>query len=114
MKRLIILAVLVVALISFLIWVNRAIPYNDSEKLLSAKISVDSVWSLGPAVAIYDKVSDKYYWLKSMTSTDPPDLNAIKSKQADIRYMKFLAGPFENRIFYIRVDSTVVFNQVIK
>jgi len=114
MRRFIILAVLVVVLIGFLIWMKRSIPFNDSDRLLSATISLDSIWTLGPALAIYDKGSDKYYWLKSMTSTTTPNLNALKSKEVSIRYMKFLTGPFENRIFYISVDSNVVFNQVIK
>lgn len=104
---------LIAIFISALIWIRQSIPYKDSKQLLSATISVDSTWSLGPAVGIYDKRSGKYYWLKSMTSSDPPRLDTLRSMEISIRYMKFLTGPLENRIFYIKVDSTVVFDQLL-
>jgi hypothetical protein len=106
---LIILLVICVALV-----VRRSIPYSDREDLFSAEISIDSIWTFGPAAGIYDRRSGKYYWLKSYTSLDQTKLDSLKNRPANIRYMKFLQGPLENRIFYMEVDSVVVFDQVIE
>jgi hypothetical protein len=106
---LIILLVICIALV-----VRRSIPYSDREDLFSAKISIDSIWTLGPAAGIYDRRSRKYYWLKSYTPLDQANLDSLKNRQANIRYMKFLLGPLENRIFYMEVDSVVVFDQVVE
>jgi len=114
MKRVIlIIAVLVISTVIYF-FVKRSLPYSDRVELLSADISVDSIWSLGPATAIYDKASQKYYWMKSYTSFDQSMMDTLKSRKASIRYMKFLKGPLENRIFRMEVDSVVVFDQVIE
>lgn len=114
MKRLIIVLVLAIIAVGVFFWIKRSIPYSDHAELLSTDISIDSIWSLGPAVAIYDKSLQEYYWLKSYTSFDMAELDTLKSRKASIRYMKFLQGPLENRIFRMEVDSVVVFDQVIE
>lgn len=115
MKRMILLIILGVIAIGIFLFIKRSVPYSDRAELLSATISIDSIWSLGPAAALYDKESGKYYWLKSYSSSlDQSMLDTLKSKKARIRYMKFLMGPLENRIFYMKVDSAVVFDQVIE
>jgi hypothetical protein len=93
---------------------NRSLPFSDRPELLSTQISIDSIWTLGPAVGIYDKGARTHYWLKSMTSIDMSMLDTLKSKKASIKYMKFLNGPLEYRIFRMQVDSVVVINQVIE
>ncbi len=114
MKRLILLILLVVIGTGIFLFIRRSTPYSDRAELMSADISIDSIWSLGPATAVYDKASQKYYWLKSYTSLDQSALDTLKSKRARIRYMKFLKGPLENRIFQMEVNSVVVFDQVIE
>ena len=96
------------------LFIKRSIPYSDRPELQSADISIDSIWSLGPATAIYDKTSEKYYWLKSYASFDQSALDTLKGKRAIVRYMKFFEGPLENRVFYMAVDSVIVFDQVIE
>jgi hypothetical protein len=96
------------------IFVKRSIPYLDSPQLLSADISIDSILSVGPAVAIYDSTSETYYWLKSVNSFDMAAFDTLQSKKASIRYMKFLKGPLENRIFHMEVNSIVVIDQTIE
>ena len=114
MKRLILLILLVAIATALFLVIKRSIPYSDRAELLSTDISIDSIWSLGPATGVYDKTSQEYYWLKSYTSLDQSALDTLKSKRARIRYMKFLKGPLENRIFRMEVDSVVVFDQVIE
>lgn len=114
MKRLILLIVLVAIATGIFLFIKRSIPYSDRADILSANISIDSIWSLGPATAIYDKESRKYYWLKSYTSLDQSKMDTLKSKKASVRYMKFLMGPLENRIFHMEVDSVVVFDQIVE
>ncbi|MFZ6012900.1 MAG: hypothetical protein ACOYXT_21320 [Bacteroidota bacterium] len=112
-KRLI-LAILLVALgIVIFRFIKRSIPYSDRHELQSADIAIDSIWSLGPATAIYDKASKKYYWLKSYTSFDQSALDTLKGKRARVRYMKFFQGPLENRVFFMAVDSVVVVDQIV-
>ena len=113
MKRLVIVSI--ISVIGFGIYklINRSLPYSNREELLSAEISLDSIWSLGPAATFYDKKSHTSYWLKSYSSLDQASLDTLKSKQAIIRYMKFFKGPIENRIYRMEVDSIVVFDQVI-
>jgi len=41
-------------------------------------------------------------------------LDTLKTKKASVRYMKFFAGPLENRIFHMEVDSIVVIDQVVE
>ena len=113
MKRLIWLVLVITIGAAVYLFIKRSIPYSDRDELLSGNISIDSIWSLGPATAIYDKSSKKYYWLKSYTSLDLSMMDTLKSRKAHIRYMKFLKGPLENRIFRMEVDSVVVFDQVI-
>ncbi|HEU5289644.1 MAG TPA: hypothetical protein VFU05_03310 [Cyclobacteriaceae bacterium] len=114
MKRMTLLVMFVAVAITIFLFIKRSIPYSDSAELLSTEISIDSIWSLGPTTAVYDRKSQKYYWLKSYTSLDQLALDTLKSKRARIQYMKFLKGPIENRIFRIEVDSVVVFDQVIE
>jgi len=113
MKRVIVVTIVLAIGIGIALFITKSIPYSDREELLSAKISIDSVWSLGPETAIYDKSSRQFYWLKSYTSFDQSMVDTLKSKTASIRYMKFFEGPLENRIYRMEVDSVVVFDQVI-
>jgi hypothetical protein len=113
MKRSILSAVFVIIGIGIFLLVKRSIPYSDRADLYEATISIDSIWTLGPAAAIYDKRSKKYYWLKSYTSLDQKNLDTLKSRKANIRYTKFLTGPLENRIFRMEVDSIVIIDQVV-
>jgi hypothetical protein len=114
MKRLVI-AILSITIISgIFLFIKRSIPYSDRAKLLSANISIDSIWSIAPATTIYDKNSQKYYWLKSLSSLDQTMPHTLKSRRADIRYMKFLMRPLENRIFRMKVDSVIVIDQVVE
>lgn|GEM_PF-5490499 len=114
MKRLILLILVVVVGTGVFIFVKRSTPFSDRTDFMSADISIDSIWSIGPAAVVYEMESKKYYWLKSYTSFDQSDLDTLKSKHVRIRYLKFLMGPLENRIIRIEVDSVVVFDQVIE
>jgi len=114
MKKLIIMILVGIILYGIFLLVNRSIPYSESPDLLSADVSVDSIWRLGPATALYDKTTQQFYWFKSYSPGKPFNFDVLKNKKAKIRYMKFLSGPLENRIFWMQVDSVVVFNQVIE
>jgi hypothetical protein len=114
MKRLVLSVIFITIATGIFFLIKRSIPYSDHAELLSANISIDSIWSLGPATTIYDKTSQQYYWLKSLTSLDQTMLDTLKSRRANIRYMKFLMGPLENRIFRMEVDSVIVIDQVIE
>lgn len=85
MRRLILLIVLVAIATAIFLFIKRSIPYSDRADILSANISIDSIWSLGPATAIYDKASRKYYWLKSYTSLDQSMMDTLKSKKVSVR-----------------------------
>jgi hypothetical protein len=114
MKRLVILILVAIIVTGVVLFIRRSIPYSDRDELFSATIKIDSIWSMGPATTFYDKTSRKYYWLKSLTPLDQEMLDTLKSKKAHVRYMKFLMGPFENRIFRMEVDSIVIIDQVIE
>lgn len=114
MKRLILSMLLVSLAITIFLFVKRSIPYSDRPELQSADIVIDSIRSLGPATAIYNKASRKYYWLKSYTSLDQSALDTLKGKRAHVRYMKFFGGPLENRVFYMSVDSVVIVDQIVE
>src|SRR5690349_20300397 len=114
MKRLIFLILMLVVVTGIFLVVNKSLPYSDRDELFSSEISIDSVLTIGPAAAVYDSASQEYYWLKSYSSFDQSALDTLKHKRAKIRYMKFLKGPLENRIFRMEVDSIVVFDQVIE
>jgi hypothetical protein len=105
---------IVIAAAGIIVFIARSIPKADNQRLLSTEISLDSIWSLGPTVTFYNKKTQKYYWLKSYTSMNQSKFDTLKSRKALVRYMKFLTGPFENRIFRMEVDSIVVFDQVIE
>lgn len=113
MRKLIVLIVIAVIGTGIYLFVKRSLPYSDRSELLSAEISVDSVWTLGPTTTLYDKTKRQYYWLKSYSSFNSLELDTLKHKKVNIRYMKFLVGPLENRIFWIEADSVVIFDQVI-
>lgn len=113
MRRWILLILLITLIVGLVLFIRRSIPYSDRPELLSGTISIDSIWSLGPVITVFDKTSQTYYWLKSYTSFDLSSLDTLKRKTVSIRYMKFLDGPLENRIFRMEVDSVVVFDQVI-
>lgn len=104
---------LVIAAAAIFLFIRRSIPYSDSKNLQTANISLDSIWSFGPTVGIYDKASHRYFWLKSYTSFDNTAMDTLRSRHAKIRFMKFMNGPLENRIYWMQIDSTVVFDQVI-
>jgi len=114
MKKLLLLISLVLVITYVLLLVNKSLPFSDRDELYSTEISIDSVITLGPAAALYDSASQAYYWLKSYSSFDQSALDTLKGKTASIRYMKFLKGPLENRVFRIEVDSVIVFDQVIE
>lgn len=114
MRKLIVLFAIVVLGGGIYLFVNRSLPYDDHAELLSAEISVDSVWTLGPTATIYDEKKRQYFWLKSYSSFKSLQLDTLKNRKINIRYMKFLKGPFENRIFRIKLDSVVIFDQVIE
>jgi len=113
MKKLVMLILISIIVYGIFLFVNRSIPYSERPELLSADVSIDSIWRLGPATALYDKTSQQFYWFKSYSPGNPFNFDVLKNKKAKIRYMKFLSGPLENRIFWIQVDSTVVFDEVI-
>jgi len=48
MKRLILLILIVAVCTVVFLFIKRSIPYSDRAELLSAEISIDSIWSLGP------------------------------------------------------------------
>lgn len=113
-RRLVVLGIFCVIGVGLLLFLKRSIPFSDSEELLTATISIDSIRTLGPAATIYDKSSRRYYWLKSYTTLDPSAFDTLKSKKATIKYMKFLKGPLENRVYQLVVDSVIVFDQVVE
>ena len=112
-KRMIILGVVIVIGAAIFFYIRRSIPYSDNAALLTDDISIDSIWSLGPATTIYDSSSGIYYWLKSYTSFDQSGFDTLQNKAARIKYMKFLEGPLENRVYQIKIDSIIVFDQVV-
>jgi hypothetical protein len=114
MRKLIVLLAIAVLVTGIYLFINRSMPYSDRSELLSAKISIDSVWTLGPTATVYDKTRRQYYWLKSYSSFNQIQLDTLKHREVNIRYMKFLKGPLENRIFRIEIDSVVIFDQVIE
>lgn len=114
LRRLIFFGGIATVLVCIISLIHRAIPYDDGSNIFSTEISVDSIRSMGPMTAIYDKTSNQYYWLKSYTSFNHSELDTLKSKKARIRYMKILKGTLEKRIVWMQVDSIVVFDQIIK
>ena len=114
MRKFIVLLAIAVIGTGIYLFINRSMPYSDSSELLSAEISIDSVWTLGPTAAMYDKTRRQYYWLKSYSSFNQLQLDTLKHKKINIQYMKFLKGPLENRIFRMEIDSVVIFDQVIE
>lgn len=112
-RRIVIAIIFLITVTGIFLVFRRSIPYNDRAELLSGEISIDSVWTLGPATVLYDRKSGEQYWFKSLTSIEPADLDTLKARKAKIRYMKFFDGFMENRIFRIEVDSIVVFDQVV-
>jgi heme/copper-type cytochrome/quinol oxidase subunit 2 len=112
--RLILFSVVAMILMVIVIVIRRSIPYKDSPQLLSANISIDSILTVGPAVAIYDSSTETYYWLKSVNSLDMTAFDTLQSKKASIRYMKFLKGPLENRVYHMEVNSIVVIDQIVE
>jgi len=115
MKRFLVVIILV-AIVGYGIFffVKQSLPFSNRPELQSAEISIDSIWSVGPVTALRDRMSQRFYWLKSYASVDQLVFDTLKNKNARIKYMKFLSGPVENRIFWLQVDSVVVFDQVIE
>lgn len=91
-KQIILIGAIITVGVGLFLVLRRSLPYSNSDELLSATISVDRIWSLGPATAIFDKHSHQYYWLKSYTSFHQSGFDTLKSKQARIRYMSSLKG----------------------
>lgn len=114
MKRLILVLLSGAVAIAIFLFVRHSIPYSDNAELISTEISIDSIWSMGPVTSLYDRESGKQYWLKSYTSFNQSALDTLKSKHARIRYMRFLRGPLENRIFKMEIDSVIIFDQVVE
>jgi len=114
MRNLIVLLTIAIIGTGIYLLIKKSLPYGDRSELLSAEISIDSIWTVGPTATFYDKSKRQYYWLKSYSSFSQLELDTIKHKKANIRYMKFLKGPLENRIFRMEIDSVVVFDQVIE
>lgn len=90
---------------------KHSIPYE--ELMQPQHITIDSIIVTGPVVWIYDKASRRNFWLKSYTSFHAKEFDSLHGKAVRIHYMKVLAGPFENRIFKMEIDSVVIFDQVI-
>lgn len=109
--------ILSVTAVTITLWVisliRRSIPYRDSTELYSTVASIDSLWTLGPAAAIHDKSSGKSFWVKSYSSFDPPKLDSLKSRKVNVKYLKFLMGPLENRVVWMEIDSVVVIDQIL-
>jgi hypothetical protein len=112
MKRIILIGLAVVVLLSIYFMVKRSLPYEEA--MQTRRITIDSVTVTGPVALIYDKPSGKNFWLKSYTSFHAKEFDSLPGKTAQIYYMKVFAGPFENRIFKIEIDSVVVFDQVVE
>ena len=112
MKRVVLIGLAVVALLSIYFMVKRSIPYE--EVMQTQLITIDSITHTGPLVLVFNKSLRKTFWLKSYTSLDAREFDSLQGKAAQIHYMKFLTGPFENRIFKMEVDSVVVFDQVVE
>jgi hypothetical protein len=114
MRKLIVLFVIAIIGAGIYLFIRESMPYSDRSELLSAEISIDSVWTVGPTATFYDKSKRQYYWLKSYSSFSQLRLDTLRHRKANIRYMKFLSGPLENRIFRMEIDSVVIFDQVIE
>jgi hypothetical protein len=114
MRRWVFLVIFLIVAVCIFFTIRRSLPYGDRPDLLSDEISIDSIRTLGTAAWIYDKTSKKYYWLKSYKLLDQSKLDTLKSRRAVVRYVKFFKGPLENRIFYMRVDSVVLIDQIIE
>ena len=112
MKRIILIGLAVIAVLSIYFMVKRSIPYE--EVMQTGRITIDNFTVVGPLVIIFDKPSRRNFWLKSYTSFDVKEFDSLEGKTARIHYMKVLAGPFENRIFKIEIDSVVVFDQALE
>jgi hypothetical protein len=111
-KRGVLIGLVIVALLFIYLTVKRSIPYEEA--MQNQIITLDSINVVGPVVWIYDKKLHQNFWLKSYTSLDAEGFDSLRHKSARVQYMKVFAGPFENRIFKIEIDSVVVFNQVVE
>lgn len=112
MKRLIFIGVAVVALFCIYLIVKRSIPYEEA--MQTQDITIDSIAVTGPVVWIYDKPTGRNFWFKLYTSFHAKGFDSLQGKAARIHYVKVFAGPFENRIFRMEIDSVVVFDQVVE
>ncbi len=112
MKQAIVIGLVVIAFLSIYLIVKRSIPYEN--EMQSKDITLDSINVTGPVALIYDKESRQNFWLKSYSSFQAHEFDSLQGKQARVHYKKFLAGPFENRIFKMEIDSVVVFDQVVE
>ena len=112
MKRVIVIGLVVIAFLSIYLFVKRSVPYEN--EMLSKDIALDSISVTGPVALIYDKKSRQNFWLKSYSSFHANEFDSLQGKEARVHYKKFLAGPFENRIFKMEIDSVVVFDQVVE
>jgi hypothetical protein len=110
-KKIVLIGFVLVASLLIYHTVKRIAPYEDV--MQTQRITLDSIHVVGPVVRIYDKSLRQNFWLKSYTSLDATEFDSLQNKSAQIYYMKLFAGPLENRIFKIEVDSVIVFDQVI-
>jgi hypothetical protein len=112
MKRIVLIGLAALVLVSIYLTVKRSIPYE--EKMQTQDIIIDSFRVTGPIVLIHDKHSSQNFWLKSYNSFDAKQFDSLHDKTARVHYMKSIGGPLENRIFKIEIDSVEIFNQVIE
>jgi hypothetical protein len=112
MKRILLIGLAVIILLSIYFMVQRSMPYQ--EVMQTQGITIDSFIVTGPVVLIFDRPSRQNFWLKSYTSFHAKEFDSLRGKAARVHYMKTFVGPFENRIFKLEIDSVVVFDQVIE
>jgi hypothetical protein len=105
--------VLILGLGLFL-FLRRSLPYASNPDILSAEITIDSTWTLGPAAGIYDRRSEQYYWLKYYRPVDLSELDTLKGRKVRVKYTKVFIGPLENKISRMEADSVLLFDQVIE
>ena len=112
MKRIALIGLAAVVLVSIYIMVKRSIPYEA--KMQTQEITIDSFRITGPIVLIHDKHSSQNFWLKSYNSFDAKQFDSLQGKTARVHYMKSIGGPLENRIFKIEIDSVEIFDQAVE
>jgi hypothetical protein len=73
LKYLIIATILIVAVV---LLVKNSLP--DKKRLITTRITIDSVHVAGPVVRLFDNKTRQVYWFKTLTTFSPQALDSLK------------------------------------